>query len=146
MTFDELHRDLNYNCITDDCKEDTSTIFTRKLAGQEVKEYDFQSHWERGMPRRPIKDNKECEWRSISINRNHEDITDYYKEKFSTANEIKRIRAGERLPKKYCTFKLIKDAGVVKKGQNRPPYHCSLFKSDGFSLEKINLINIEVFT
>ncbi len=147
MTFDDLHRDIDFCCITDDCREDKSTVFTRKLKGKEVVEYDFQSHWERGVEKmRPTMENKECEWRSVSINRNHESIVDYYREKFSTPKKIKRIRDGEIPHLKYCKFKLLRRAGVIKKGENRPPYHCSLFKSDDFSLEKINLISIEVFT
>ncbi len=59
MEFQNLHDDIDFNCINKDVTENIKDVFTRKMKSSVLQNDDFISYWEMG--RRPPIQEKENE-------------------------------------------------------------------------------------
>lgn len=140
MTFENLHSDINFLCIND-LEENTISVFCKKIKQNELNISDFKSYWEKGKRPRKNKQNDICNFKGISCNKLANDL--------SNESAIVKHYFNLRLfKKKYngnylCKFKTKKEAGVFfDNSKLSNPSHHNFFKSDNFSLEKIEVIEI----
>lgn len=141
MTFDDLHRDTECDCVSD-AAENTEDSFARRVFTESFNEGDFETYWEAG--KRPRKETcKEvCEYKAVSIYhvRDGEQpalIEGMEKQAAKTAS----LAPGRAMPLIFMRFKCAAGAGMVKPSpvhsQLPGRAHHSLFKCDGFTLGHI---------
>jgi len=137
MTFDNLG--FNIDEITDDIAENVIDPFTRKLTSAEVREDDFKSYWE--MDKRPNNPDKVRVYKGLSINKIYEDNEEIIRETYKSTKSFKPIT---QYFSHYCIMKFNEGAGKVwDKGCIKKSYHCTFYKSDQFSIDLLNVIEIK---
>jgi len=140
MEFKNIHQDLNINCIDDKCRENTNDIFSRMIKTPEISIDDFKSYWELGR-RPPISNEKICEFRAISVFKfsSSIEIEQHFRDLQGKCSSVKRNFINQNY---YANIKFKKDAGLIKDTSYslQSPKHFSFFKSDDFTIDKIECI------
>ncbi|MBF0591333.1 MAG: hypothetical protein HQL02_04520 [Nitrospirae bacterium] len=141
MKFDNLHSDIDCNCITKEVKENTVDIFLYKLYKNDMTIEEFQSYWEKGQKRRHNPCERICMLKGISVEKAiNNDIEIEILSKFKETEEIKP-KEKEKY-KYYCSLRFRKDAGMVwKTGEGK--YHHTFFKCDDFNVELLEIIEVK---
>lgn len=144
MEFTLLHDDVECNCI-EGAGEDNQSAFLRTIDGNEPKEKDFFSHWERykkqGKPLPHDNCGEACALKGLSINKgdgySEDEILEVYK------NRLLYLSEKERRKRSVYKFKLGGEVGVVKHTPDE--YHDShhdLYKCDAFTIDKLQVVEI----
>lgn len=137
MTFEKITEDIPCDCFQDTF-EDHETKFTIKINQNVLKEKDFKTYWEKG--RRSYENcEKGCSLKSqsISIIKTEEDLQqniETYKKLFPIAPNYKP----------FCAIIVFKEeSGKIKLTPSKiNPLHCDLYKSDTFSKDLVEVIDI----
>lgn len=140
MKFENIHKDIKFNCVKDDMMENTVSIFSRMIQDEQIGEVDFQSHWEQRKYEFKKDQMKICKLKGISLNiledDNEEEIRDFYKRTIDFKPKLK----GKW--NYHCKLKFERGAGVCWDTPNDNSYHKTFFKSDDFGLDKVVTIAI----
>ncbi|QWR78419.1 hypothetical protein [Candidatus Magnetomonas plexicatena] len=136
MTFNELHRDTDCNCI-ENAKADEGNVFARRITGEKAIANDFKSYWDEG---RTVKDGKNCE-----LVCDHKGVSVYVvNDETEIQSKFKEIKAHKRMSTRfthYCLLKLKNSAGLLKQS-GKDKAHYNFFKSDDFQIDKLEIIAI----
>lgn len=140
MTFNDLHKDLSCDCLADNSiAENTFDTFARRVRDAPPSLNDFASNYEKGHPTRQDDCEYLCKHRGVSINK----VKDEYSEISLRSNWFAAVQFKPRSPRMYCKFSLKKDTGKVwNKTSKSDPSHCTLLKSDQFTIEMIDIIEV----
>lgn len=143
MLFDELHRDISFSCIGEDTPENTEDYFFRRLDKNELRDKDFETYWEKGWrpdPGTKWERKNVCSRKGVSCylyNGNDEEME---KKLIATLGEKAKFK--RKLGKFLCKLRFKRSAGKIWKNGMDSPYHCDFYKSDDFTLEKVDIIDI----
>jgi len=140
MTFEKIHSDTDCNCLSKTVI-DTSSEFVRKLRKVTVEDKDFLTHWEREI--RPETDDCDtvCSFKGVSINQITAEFENQILAKYKTTFNINPKKGAH-----YLKFSLNEDTGKVKyTPEEDDKSHYNLYKADGFSLDKIVVIETVKF-
>ncbi|MBF0345637.1 MAG: hypothetical protein HQL06_15595 [Nitrospirae bacterium] len=144
MKFDNIHKDIDVNCITDEVRENTTDIFLRKLYKNTLPLHiqDFQSYWEEGK-RQPKE--KICMLKGVSVFKGGiDEIVDTLKKdekkKDDKIKENKKFKPKAKQYRYYCSLRFKKDAGKIWKTGSQ---HYTFFKSDSFDTDKLEILEIK---
>jgi hypothetical protein len=140
MTFDQLHNDVECNCI-EDAYQDHDGSYVRKINKDSLLEKDFVTHWERQIGHDAVNCNDKCSFKAVSINQfsdeNLPQIIDHYTTTFNIN------------PKKGCyyiRFKIPDGQGLVKPDPlENDLSHFGLYKSDIFSINSLEILETVKF-
>ena len=138
MTFDNIHNDTHCQCL-DNTAENLVEVFARKIKKSEPSDGDFSSHWERGILGNSAECKEICLRKSLSINKydasTESQIIEKYKTTFNISPAMKAY---------YCKFRFKLDAGLIKSTpNNNDKSHCSFFKCDAFTIDRIDVVDIQ---
>lgn len=139
MEFKNLKSDSDCDCTNDSYSENTEEIFCRRLYTNPPTAICFQSVWERGQrPRKKDNCKDVCKYKAVSIQKfiDLETLLETYR---ITMKFSKR-----RLDTPFfCLFKFKKNSGLIKATPSQnDKKHYSFFKADTFSIEYIEVIEI----
>lgn len=143
ITFENLHRDIDCNCICLNTKEDCTSIFLRLIKGNDLTINDLQSYCEEGKSLR--RNNADCDYicksRGLSVTIYQPDAEERFVQKFTESKNF--FRPLESRVIAYCKLRFKKGAGKVKPTPSRTDcYHHTFFKSDNFSIASIEVLEI----
>ena len=136
MDFNNILNGHTCKCL-DNCIEDNSNIFARKVSKNKLTNSDFKTHFERNK----IPESEDCEficgYRGISIYIWDESSKEQLKQRFSVTNNL-----SPQSKKNIAVFSFKKDAGLLKNTPNQAQgfdeFHYDFFKCDGFTLERVD--------
>lgn len=137
MKFDKLHKGTKCKCI-DGLSEDTKTTFARRSIGTNL---HFLSYYEQG--KRPQwKDcDHECKFRAVSLDKIPQGNTEHLVEHYQNLLKISPKKVGKSTH--FAVVQFHSGAGLLRPTPNNGnPQHCSLFKSDDFVSDLVNVIDI----
>ena len=69
MQFENLHADINFDCLERELAENQKDFFARKLKSSNLTGFDFLSHWERGIKPEKNTIDEVCRHKGVSINK-----------------------------------------------------------------------------
>lgn len=140
MKFEELHKDIKCDCVSD-CETDILNSYIRKLRKDVPSDMDFKSHWERGIKPEETDCEIVCSYKGISVNKIDEQNEEQIINKYKTTFNIN--------PKKgayYLKFKIIEKSGVYKfTPEDDDPSHYNFLKSDAFDIADLNFVETVKF-
>jgi hypothetical protein len=144
LQFNKLHCDIKISCIGEDTPENTSDFFVRRIDKNKLREKDFLSHWERGIkpdPKDEMDRKKVCGKKGISCYLYNDNDYSIEKKLINTMRIVSKFK--RKLGKFFCKLRFKKNAGRIWKNGRNSPYHCDFYKSDGFSLDLVEVIEIK---
>ncbi|MBT2558873.1 hypothetical protein J7E24_13840 [Hymenobacter sp. ISL-91] len=141
MTFEVLHEGTECNCV-DGVGTDTESTFLRTVGGNQPKERDFMSHWERYKKQGKEIEAKGCAdtcgWKGVSMNK-----ADGYDEEEIITVFRQRLMFSPQSKMYICRFKTGSENGVVNHTPNDDhDSHHDLLKCDVFSVEKLESVSV----
>jgi hypothetical protein len=140
IKFDTLHYGIDCDCL-DGANFDTEKEYIRKIKTHTAALNDFDTHWERGMYRDKTACNDVCMVRSVSVNLFKPENLAQIVAKYQTTFTINPKRGAH-----YIRFKLMKNNAKVKPTPAKDnKSHCSLFKSDVFDFNHLEIIDTVKF-
>lgn len=140
MTFEKLHTGIQCNCVKK-ADDDFQNRYLRKLRKEELSDKDFITHWERGIGTDETECDKICSYNGISINQADDVTENLIIEKYKTTFNI-NPKKGAYLLK----FRVKNHAGKVSHAPlEDDDTHYNFFKSDGFTLEGLEVIETVKF-
>ncbi len=140
MEFRKLHSDTACDCLAD-AEENCIAIFARKINKPLPRERDFESKWEKGnitFDFNPNDCHLVCALKGVSVNLWNEASREEVIEKFVTTFSISPKHKDSIL-----VFRFRENAGMLEFTPNRrDEFHFDFFKSDAFSLEEIDVVQV----
>jgi hypothetical protein len=131
MTFENLTKDTQCNCLID-ASEDTTATFARVLNKDAATEKDFFSKWDK--EHRGEECENICGLKGVSVSKLESDIVK--QEVIGLYNQIFKI--SPKYKKGVLIFKFKNEAGMSKSTpDNTNRYHHDFYKCDNFSLNSI---------
>lgn len=138
MKFDNIHKDIDFICVGEEAREDTSNIFIRRLKNETIDKDDIKSYWEDGKTP-PHNDPKlTCSYKAVSCYLY--DGNDKILEKKLLKDLSRRGSFKRTLSSFYCLLKLKRNAGKIWQDGTIAPCHCNFFKCDDFEMSLIEVI------
>ncbi len=141
MTFDNINKGHDCDCLSKTNAPNANDIFLRKLRKEALLEKDFETHWERGIGLELKECNEICNHKALSINKASGGIEEQIYEHYKTTFTINPKKGGHCLK-----FKIKEDAGTVIHApiENADSHH-NFFKSDLFNFDYIEEVSIIKF-
>ncbi len=138
MNFEQLLTGTPCNCIKN-AEENTSQVFARKIGSTALQPGDFLSHWEKGIFPADVKDcQKTCLHKGLSLNLWGETSRHQVFEKY-----LKTFRFAPKYKNCILVFRAKENAGVFEPTPTeRDPHHFTFFKSDDFSIDLLDVLEI----
>ncbi len=142
MTFDQLHEGIENvcNCLENngEVSENTSDTFARRVKNKPPELSDFASYYQEKQPCRKTDCKTVCQHRTVSANK-----IDEHNEEVLKLKWLEFLRFKPKASKIFCKFKLKENAGLVWHTPNgKQPCHYSILKSDEFTMEHLELIDV----
>ncbi len=134
MEFNTLNIDTNCNCTKEGLIDNTSH-FALKMNKQNIRENDFKTYWEKGKTSTECEEICSLKGQSLTIVNSTEDLE-------STIEVYKKLFPFSPSYKPFCAIiTLNENSGVVKSTPIEiNPLHYDFYKSDDFTIDKVNLI------
>jgi len=138
MTFNNILKGLDYDCLPEGAIENTCDIFIRRTNNEFISDEDFLSNYECNIPCRNNGRRYEFMHRGVSLDlASDEDLVLRTYKAF--------ISFKPKLLNKYkyiCKIKLKRGAGLIWKTPNKDnPVHCTFFKCDSFELKRVEILS-----
>jgi hypothetical protein len=149
MTFDKIHTDIQFKCITNDMSQNVTDIFVRRVGNAALSDKDFLSYREEG---RKLEDDTQkviCMSRGLSIlkieNNNEESILNTLRPTMKPPINFKPRKKYKI--KFFCKMRFKNNAGLVWKTPSKDnPYHHTFFKCDDFNMGDIEVLEVAPIT
>lgn len=134
MEFNTLNIDTNCNCTKDGLIDNTSH-FALKMNKENMRENDFKTYWEKGKTSTECEEICSLKGQSLTIVNSTEDLE-------NTIEVYKKLFPFSPSYKPFCAIiTLNENSGVVKSTPIEiNPLHYDFYKSDDFTIGKVNLI------
>jgi hypothetical protein len=139
MTFTNIREGHEFNCI-EECTEDTSSIFARRIDKDKLKLKDFRTYWESGKrpPGTPTKDSI-CGYKGISISRYQTSS----ERSAVMANFMQQVALSPAYRKFLAEIQFKPGCGMTKHTPTtNDASHHDFYKCDSFDVNNVTCINV----